>query len=227
MLPITAACWLCQMPLVLSQHGLCNYCYRQLPLPPPCCPRCGLPALNTVKECGACLVRPPSWKRLLFVSDWQPPLSTWVKQLKFSQATALSNMLARLMLLQWLSLRREHNLRRPDLMLCVPLHTKRAWFRGYNQMDEISRRLARWTGCQYAPAGLRRHRPTHIQHHLQAVARRKNLRGAFRVEFPVQGRHITLMDDVVTTGSTVNEISRILLAAGAASVQVWSLCRTL
>lgn len=227
MLPITAACWLCQMPLRLASHGLCSHCYRQLPLPPPCCPRCGLPALHVDTECGACLVRPPAWQRILFITDWQPPLSGWVKQLKFSRVTALSDMLARLMLLKWLSLRREHNLRRPDLVLCVPLHAKRAWRRGYNQVDAISRRMARWTGSHYAPAGLTRQRQTRVQHRLQAVARRKNLRGAFRVEIPVEGRHIALVDDVVTTGSTANEISRILLAAGAASVQVWSLCRTL
>ncbi|WP_312464237.1 phosphoribosyltransferase family protein, partial [Pantoea endophytica] len=66
-----------------------------------------------------------------------------------------------------------------------------------------------------------------VQHSLSASARRKNLRGAFRLEMPVRGRHILLIDDVVTTGSTVAEISRILLAQGAASVHIGCLCRTL
>lgn len=227
MLPMPTACWLCQMPLALSHHGICSYCLRHLPSLPACCPRCGLPAASCRTECGRCLLKPPGWQRMIVVSAWCPPVSHWVKQLKFFQATALSAMLARLLLLSWLSARRKHNLRRPDLLLCVPLHKTRAWRRGYNQMDEINHHLARWLNCRYVAGGLSRRRKTRIQHRLEASNRRKNVRGAFRVEIAVQRLHIALTDDVVTTGNTVEEISRILLAAGAASVQVWSLCRTL
>ena len=227
MLPMPTACWLCQMPLAISRHGLCSFCLRHLPALPWCCPRCGLPAPSALTECRSCLLKPPPWQQMIFVSEWRSPVKEWVKRLKFSQATALSVMLARLLLLKWLVARREHNLRRPDILLCVPLHKTRAWRRGYNQMDDVARQLARWLNCHYAPAGLSRQRKTRIQHSLNAIARRKNLRGAFRVEIRVKGQHIVLTDDVVTTGSTASEISRILLAAGAASVQVWSLCRTL
>lgn len=227
MLPMPTTCWLCQMPLTFAHHGICSVCLRHLPPLPTCCPRCGLPSASARKECGACLLKPPYWHQMIMVSDWRPPLSDWVKRLKFYQATALSAMLARLLLLSWLDARRKHKLRRPDLLLCVPLHPSRAWLRGYNQMDDVTRHLARWLKCRYALAGISRHRKTRIQHQLLATARRRNLRGAFRVEIAVKGLHIALTDDVVTTGSTVGEISRILLAAGAASVQVWSLCRTL
>lgn len=227
MLPMPATCWLCRMPLRLASHGLCSLCLRQLAALPVCCPRCGLASASGSSVCGACLNKPPCWQRMIFVSSWSPPVSSWVKRLKFFRATALSAMLARLLLLSWLAARRQHNLRRPDLLLCVPLHKTRAWQRGYNQMDEVARKLARWLPCRYSPAGVSRRRKTRIQHLLLATARRKNLRGAFRVEMAVEGLHIALLDDVVTTGSTVGEISRILLAAGAASVEIWSLCRTL
>ncbi|WP_158781000.1 DNA utilization protein GntX [Pantoea sp. BAV 3049] len=227
MLSMPTACWLCRMPLALPAQGICSLCLRQLPIAPPCCPRCGLPALHIRQECGRCQLKPPPWQRMMFVTGWQPPLRDWVKQLKFSGATALSVMLARLFLLSWLAARRQFLLDKPDLLLCVPLHRKRAWLRGYNQMDDVTRHLSRWIGCSYAAAGLKRQRRTRIQHSLRASARKRNLRGAFRVEIAVKGRHIALVDDVITTGSTVGEISRILLAAGAASVQVWSLCRTL
>lgn len=227
MLPMPTTCWLCQMPLAVPVHGICSVCLRHLPSLPLCCPRCGLPAASCRTECGRCQLRPPSWQRMIVVSDWHPPVSHWVKQLKFSEATALSAMLARLLLLNWLSARRKHNLRRPDLMLCVPLHKSRAWQRGYNQMDEINRYLAHWLNCRYVAGGLSRRRKTRIQHRLAARNRRKNVRGAFRVNVAVRGLNIALSDDVVTTGNTVEEISRILLAAGAASVQIWCLCRTL
>ncbi|WP_034917632.1 DNA utilization protein GntX [Erwinia sp. 9145] len=227
MLSIPTACWLCQMPLALSHHGCCSLCLRSLPALPPCCPRCGLPSLHSRQACGRCLARPPAWSRLIAVSDWRPPVSDLVKKLKFHQATALSRTLARLLLLSWLAARRQHGLRNPDLLLSVPLHKMRAWRRGYNQLSDIARYLARWCGCRYAAGGLTRTRKTRIQRSLRASARRRNLRGAFRVEIAVKGQHIALVDDVVTTGSTVEEISGILLAAGAASVQVWCLCRTL
>ena len=96
-----------------------------------------------------------------------------------------------------------------------------------NQSDLLCRPLARWLGCRYAASALRRVQATAIQHQLSARLRKRNLKNAFRLELPVHGLHIALVDDVVTTGSTVAELSRLLLQSGAASVQVWCLCRTL
>lgn len=227
MLSMPAVCWLCRMPLVLPAHGICSFCLRQLRPPTPCCPRCGLPALHIDSQCGRCQLHPPAWLRMIYVSSWQFPLRDWVKQLKFYGRTALSLMLARLLLLAWSEARRQCVLRKPDLLLCVPLHRQRGWRRGYNQMGEITQQLSRWVGCPCEISGIKRQRKTRIQHRLKASSRKKNVRGAFTLEIDVQGRHIALLDDVITTGNTVQEISRILLAAGATSVQVWSLCRTL
>lgn len=227
MLSIPAACWLCQMPLALAHHGCCSLCLRNLPCLPACCPRCGLPAATSRLECGRCLLHPPAWQHMVALSDWQPPVRELVKRLKFFRATALSSMLARLLLLRWLAARREHGLCRPTLLLTVPLQKKRAWQRGYHQMESVTRSLAYWLGCRYLPAGIMPLRQTAVQHSLTARARRRNLRGAFRVVTDVRDEHIALIDDVVTTGSTAGEMSRILLAAGAASVQIWCLCRTL
>jgi ComF family protein len=129
-------------------------------------------------------------------------------------------------LLKLLNNRRDNLTPRIDLVLSVPLHRRRAWQRGYNQAELLAKPLAHWLGCEYR-AGVRRRRRGLVQHALRASARKKNLRGAFSLEMPVRGRHILLIDDVVTTGSTVAEISRILLAQGAASVHIGCLCRTL
>ncbi|MBP2195501.1 DNA utilization protein GntX [Pantoea cypripedii] len=225
MLSIPALCWLCRLPLRLAQHGLCSSCLRLLPALPELCPCCGL-AARAHQPCGRCLQRPPPWQYLICVSDYQPPLSHWVQQLKFSRATALRVMLARLLLLKWLTMRRRYALPYPDIILSVPLHPRRHWQRGYNQAALLAQPLAHWLGCDYVD-GVRRVRKAAVQHVLSASARRKNLRGAFRLEIPLRGRHILLIDDVVTTGSTVAEISRMLQAAGAASVQIGCLCRTL
>ncbi|SFN42929.1 comF family protein [Izhakiella capsodis] len=227
MLTIPACCWLCQMPLRLPQHGICSVCLEALPVPPSVCPRCGLPASKRNVPCGRCQRHPPPWQRMILVSDYCEPLRNQVHQLKFSQGTARAVMLARLILLTWLALRRQYVLPRPDLMLTVPLHHRRAFKRGYNQLAPLARQLSYWSRIPWQPEALIRWRAGKIQHHLSASARRLNIRGAFRLETNVSGLHIVLLDDVVTTGSTVAELSRLLMRAGAASVDIWCLCRTL
>lgn len=227
MLPMRANCWLCQLPLALQHQGICSFCLRTLALRCICCPCCGQPSVQRHRPCGRCLRQPPLWEHLIFVSHYQPPLSLLVTKFKFSRVTALAALLARLIVLSWLRARRDLGIVRPDLILAVPLHQRRTWHRGFNQTDLLARPLARWTGICYRPEGLRRVRAGKLQHTLNALARRRNLRGAFSIEIAVQGRHIALIDDVVTTGSTVTEITRMLMQAGAASVQIWCLCRTL
>ena len=226
MLPMPALCWLCRLPLRVATHGLCSVCLRALPPLPLLCPRCGLPAGSSRAPCGRCLRSPPAWQALVCVSGYEPPLRRWVHQLKFSRVTALRVMLARLLLLSWLDAHRTRGLVRPDMLLCVPLHRSRACRRGYNQAALLAQPLARWLGCTFRD-GVQRRRRGALQHRLSASQRRHNVQGAFRLEIAVEGRHIALIDDVVTTGNTVGEISRILLAQGAASVQIWCLCRTL
>lgn len=226
MLAMPALCWLCRMPLQIARHGICSLCLRRLPPLPLLCPRCGLPAGSAKVACGRCQLKPPAWQALVCVNDYCPPFSLWVNQLKFSHITALRVMLARLLLLSWLNVYRRGGVPRPDLLLPVPLHRRRRWQRGFNQTVLLAAPLAHWLRCEWRE-GLSRKRRGALQHQLSARQRRTNLRGAFRLEMAVQGRHIALLDDVITTGSTVDEISRLLLAQGAASVQVWCLCRTL
>ena len=161
------------------------------------------------------------------VDDYVPPLNRLIHALKFSGQSSLARPLARLLLLAVLQARRHRALPKIDMVVNVPLYRRRHWRRGYNQSDLLCRPLARWLGCRYEARALTRVHATAIQHQLSARLRKRNLKNAFRLELPVDGLHIAIVDDVVTTGSTVAELSRLLLQSGAASVQVWCLCRTL
>jgi ComF family protein len=227
MLTVPGLCWLCRMPLRLSRWGFCSVCTRAVKSRIHCCPQCGLPANNEKMPCGRCLQKPPLWSDLVAVSDYIQPLSGLIHQLKFSAQSQLAQPLARLLLLRVMHARRTRALPRVDLLISVPLHSRRHWRRGYNQSDLLCRPLARWLRCAWHPQTLKRIHATAIQHQLSARLRKRNLKNAFRLELPVKGRHIAIVDDVVTTGSTVAELSRLLLQSGAASVQVWCLCRTL
>lgn len=227
MLPIHSRCWLCRQPLRLMQQGICSYCLRTLPAKPCCCPVCGLPSGDPYQPCGRCLQKAPPWQALVFVSDYRPPISTLVKNFKFQQTPALAPTLARLILLHWLQAHREQHLNRPEVILAVPLQDKRCWRRGYNQSELLALPLARWLGCEYRPGALRRIRATAPQQQLIARLRRRNLRGAFRCDESLAGKHVALLDDVVTTGSTMAEIATLLQKQGIASLQIWCVCRTL
>ncbi|CNH66481.1 DNA utilization protein GntX [Yersinia pekkanenii] len=227
MLTIVSRCWLCQQPLYHPWHGICCYCRRHIPELPHCCPRCGLPCSNTILPCGRCLIKPPRWSSIIFVSDYVPPLNGLIKKLKFNGTAQLASVLARLLLLRWLDAWRHCQVLKPERIISVPLHRWRCWRRGYNQTDLLARPLAHWLGCHYSNMTLQRIRATSPQQQLGATARRKNLRGVFCCMESIRGQHIALLDDVVTTGSTLNEIANLLWAEGIASLQVWCICRTL
>lgn len=186
-----------------------------------------MPAAHTAIPCGRCLQKPPPWQRLVTVNDYVPPLSNLIHQLKFSRRSEIATALSRLLLLDVLLARRTSGLPLPDRIVSVPLWQRRHWRRGFNQSDLLCRPLAHWLGCDWDSQAITRVRATATQHHLSARLRKRNLKNAFRLELPVQGLHMVVVDDVVTTGSTVAEIAQLLLRNGAATVQVWCLCRTL
>ncbi|WP_413736706.1 DNA utilization protein GntX [Sodalis sp. RH21] len=228
MLTINALCWLCQQPLWFHHHGICRVCADGLlNARETSCPRCGLPAGSRRQCCGRCLLKSPPWESLVYVSAYQPPLSLLVKKLKHQGATGLAQVLARLLLLRWQEERSLQICEKPDLILNVPLHAYRHWRRGYNQTELLAKPLARWLGIEYHRAGLARIRAAVPQQMLHARARRRNLRGAFSCAIDVAGRTVALVDDVVTTGSTADEITHLLLMQRAKAVQVWCICRTL
>ena len=147
MLTVPGLCWLCRMPLTLGHWGICSVCTRATRQHASLCPQCGLPAAHTVIPCGRCLQKPPPWQRLVTVSDYVPPLSGLIHQLKFSRRSETASALSRLLLLEVLQARRVSALPLPDRLVSVPLWQRRHWRRGFNQSDLLCRPLARWLGC--------------------------------------------------------------------------------
>lgn len=227
MLTIASRCWLCQCPLHLAVQGICSLCLKHLPAAPPCCPRCGLPSSGGNLECGRCLQKPPPWDVMIFACPYEMPVSGLVLRMKFSKQPELDTALARLLLLRWQARCRESPLARPDVILSVPLHQKRYFTRGYNQSELLARPLARWLKCDFRPSALTRDRYTPPQQSLTELERKWNLRKAFTCHENLQNKHVMLIDDVITTGSTVREISKILRKQGVASLQIGCICRTL
>ncbi|WP_369789484.1 DNA utilization protein GntX [Rouxiella sp. WC2420] len=227
MFTLASRCWLCQQPLQLAKHGICSLCLRQLPIIPVCCPCCGLPSGDAGQACGRCQLKPPGWQALIFAQLYQPPISTLLLRFKFSSVPELAVPLARLFLMRWLERWREGSVVRPQILLSIPLHLRRYRQRGYNQSDLLAHPLARWLGCEYFPAALQRQRATPPQQQLSERERKRNLQRAFCCTQRLAGKHIALIDDVITTGSTISEVAKILNKEDIASLQIWCICRTL
>ncbi|MBV9852891.1 MAG: ComF family protein [Armatimonadetes bacterium] len=216
-------CLLCR---TLGAACLCDACARQIaPVPESLCARCGLGLSPEGGGCHHCALRRPAFDRARAMGAYEGVLRAAVHQFKYrdrpQMAEPLGLLLADHARAQSVAL---HDLRF-DALLPVPMHPIRRRLRGYNQSERLARVLARDLGLPLEVKSLIRTRATRPQVGLTGDARRHNLRGAFAVPRPakVAGRTLLLVDDVVTTGSTLSECAAILKAAGAKAVYALTL----
>jgi len=208
------------------QH-LCPACLAGIhPLKSPCCPRCALPYSTEGGSdhlCENCLRTPPPYSWVAALGLYEEALRRAVHRFKYEGGVGLDRPLGDL-LATVLETGRNW---RPDLLVPVPLHRTRLRERTYNQSLLLARSLgSRWQ-LPVASRLLLRSRPTLPQQGLPAEERRRNLQGAFSLRRALQGERVLLLDDVLTTGATARECSRVLLAGGAAEVAVAVLARAL
>ena len=204
-----------------KDDGLCRPCRDDLPwLPVARCPLCALPTPGGA-VCGVCLRSPPAHDGIACAVAYEFPVDTLVRALKYhgrlAAARPLAGMLAG-------SLRGEPV---PDLVVPLPLAAERLKERGYNQASEIAQLLgAPWNTAMKLRA-LERVRHAPAQASLALEARKRNVRGAFECVCQVKGLSIAVVDDVATSGATLDEAARVLKRAGAKSVRGWVVARTL
>ncbi len=192
----------------------CPACWQALPrLRGTLCPRCARP-LAVAGTCAACARRPPALRAVRAACVYDGAIRAAIHRLKYGQERHLADPLAALLL--------ECLAARPltvDALVPVPLDRARARARGYNQAGLLAAPVAAALGVPVAADWLARQRPTRPQVGLSAAARRANVRGAFRCPTPdVAGRRVLLVDDVMTTGATLEACAEALVAAGAARV---------
>ena len=192
---------------------LCADCAAELPRNRSCCARCALPMAIPAALCGECQRHTPPWD-----AAWAPfrygwPLDRLESRYKFGADLAAGRVLSTL----WQ--REPCPVTTPQCLLSVPLHRRRLRQRGYNQALELARPLARTLGVPLRHDVLQRSRITEAQTELDAVSRRRNVRGAFALRTGVElPAHVAILDDVMTTGATLAECARVLKRAGVQRV---------
>lgn len=213
-------CLLCQVNF--APDGLCEACEAELPWQQACCPICAEP-LEVSLLCGRCLNHLPNFDQAIAPLCYEGAVKQLITQLKFSEKLACANVLASLLIKH---LSQDKQFIKPDLLLPVPLHAKRIQERGFNQALEIAKPLAKALNIPLKHHFLYKKIFTLPQVGQSFAARKKNLKNSFALRGKLVGQHLGLVDDVMTTGSTVNEIAKLLKAQGAARVTVFAVART-
>ncbi len=210
-----------------SRCRICDDCIRRHARPVPRCKICAIAVPAGTAACGACLHTPPPYARSIAAVDYGFPWSDLVSAFKSRAALDLAPALAGLLAA---AVQAAGDAPRPSLVLPVPLGSERLAERGMNQAWELARRVAGTLGIETTPLLLRRLIDTAHLADLPRAQRAARIRGAFGIApgqaHRLRGRHVALVDDVMTTGATAAEAARVLLAAGASEVHVWALART-
>lgn len=215
---VPPACLLCG---ARSTRSLCPGCLAGLPWHrQPQCPQCALPTPDG-QLCGACLQHPPAFDRTHAALAYAFPLDRMIPRLKYHGQLAIAPVLGACLA------EAAAAAPRPDRLLAMPLHAKRIRERGFNHATEIARTVASRLGLPLDLESARRIRDTPPQMGLKHDARRRNVRGAFMCSGGVLGQRVALIDDVMTTGTSLDELATALKQAGAVEVSCWVVARTL
>lgn len=208
--------------------ALCNECHFALPWLQHCCSICSLPLESSATICGKCLLRQPAFSGSKIPFRYDHPLNHLILDFKFNHHFARGKLLSQLLIDFLQDAYREQRL--PDVLVPVPIYKWRRFKRGFNQSELLARDIAQ--SLQITTYTRLCYRTHHVQSQKDSgkQARLGNLKNAFGIDIRksalIKGKHLALIDDVVTTGSTVDELSKLLLQHGAASVVVWALART-
>ncbi len=203
-------CALCQ---IHSESMLCSGCQTLLHAPENPCTVCAKPLNQAGGFCGECRSDPPAFSHTYCAAIYQPPVSTWVQQLKFGGRLDRARIMAEALLPLIDSI---------DAcvpIIPVPLHKKRLKSRGYNQAHEIAEMIARQQNRQLLTDVLLRTKNTAMQAELHEKQRSANVRAAFKVTGGMDLKSVLVLDDVMTTGQTLRSIAKCLAKAGVEDVR--------
>ena len=211
-----------------TKTGICDDCLSAISSTEPSCPRCAnqLDKHNKINDeptqCGRCLTKPPVYNAVISATRYQYPVDKALSELKFNRQLHYARSLTHI--LNEKVKRHYTNSPYPQAIVAIPLHPKRLLERGFNQSEVIAKHLSKSLAIPKANA-LTRIKDTPHQIGLSEKQRRKNLTNAFYLAQTLPP-HIALIDDVVTTGSTITEAAKLCLKQGVKKIDVWCLAKT-
>lgn len=220
-------CYLCKQTIYRSQP-ICDGCREDLPWNNQACSTCALPmpGLYLTGCCGDCLNNPPSYKKCIALFSYTFPINTLISDFKYNKQRHYGKLMAKMLALKINNEIENKNITKPDYLIPVPLHSNRFDTRGFNQSEDICVDLSKHLNIPVDRQSLQRKIDTPSQTTLSKKERQHNLHKAFHIQKSFNGKVVALIDDVITTGATVEHLSTLLRGAGAKEVYVWSLAKT-
>ncbi|MDP2961811.1 MAG: ComF family protein [Sulfurimicrobium sp.] len=204
-----------------NDEALCPECLISLPWHNDAhCPRCALPTMDSL-TCGRCLHAPFVFDRTIAALRYEFPLDVLIQELKYRHQFALAPLLGTA-----LAERARQSASCPDVLIPMPLHPKRLRERGFNQALELAKVVAGRLELPLLAQGAERIRATPPQVGLPWKERAKSVRGAFSCSADLSGKHVAVLDDVMTTGTSLHELSIALRKQGAVEISAWVVART-
>jgi ComF family protein len=220
-------CVLCDTHIT-GNISLCEPCLEDLPRIKIGCYQCGLPLQHDLNAtlCGQCQQSRPPVDYLISSLQYDYPVGYLVSQLKFQRNLTYAKIFSHLLLTTLQKHYVSSLSELPEIIIPIPLHKKRIRERGFNQALEIARPIAKKLTLPLSINTVQRSRYTQAQSLLTATERRKNLQHSFTLTKSISAKHIVLLDDVVTTGTTVYELAALLKKSGVEKVGVWTVARS-
>jgi len=215
------SCYLCLDPGQPPAFELCTACEGDLPANLPACPGCAAQVAAAGARCPSCLARPRAFDAAFVPYRYEFPLVELIHRFKYRGQASLSRILGTLLARRLA----ERGRPRVDAIVPVPLHPAREARRGYNQAREIALFVAEALGLPLHDGLARRNRHTEEQAALPAIVRAANVSGAFDLRSTPPPLRVAIVDDVLTTGATAEELARALRAAGCRYVEIWAVAR--
>jgi len=215
---LPARCLVCRQP---AQDGLalCTTCHGRLPHNDTACTRCARPLADAGMVCGHCQQYPPHYDQAISALRYKDEARQLILGLKFQEKLRNARLLAKLFHAQL------QNNSLPEVMIPVPLHPKRLRERGYNQALELAKELRKLTDIPVDSQSTRRSRYTERQADTPLKDKKGNVKNAFEIVTRPSASHVVIIDDVMTSGHTVDEFARALKKAGIDKVDVWVMAR--
>ncbi len=247
---ISSDCYLCgcSVDSIIAHHYkhpksqspiICQFCHQFLPLSIDTCVTCGLPlssaissekahsnnsinAKSTNAPCGKCLTQCPPYDTTISAFHYEAPINDFITQLKYSAQFQLLPLLCEYLTKKIANSQPPSTY--PDVIIPVPLHPNKLAKRGFNQSRLIANKIGENLDVKVLADGVRRIKDTAAQSGLDSVERKSNIKNAFCIDKPLPS-HIAIVDDVITTGLTVSELSKQARKQGAKRIDVWCLAR--
>lgn len=225
-LTLRPICLLCLARVKHGQVAICEGCFKDLPTIKEACNRCGLP-IPYNGSCGQCLANPPYFNQVFAPYRYEFPIAQLISKFKYHGQWPLGHLLAEL-LSKSLQYQFARGLTKPDYLLAVPLSNNKLKERGFNQAVLLTNWLSKKLAIPSSSDIITKIKDTPPQQSLSSKSRQTNLKNAFQLHHldTIVQKHLAIVDDVVTTGTTANILAALLLNSGAKRVDIYALART-